>query len=66
MAALGVALLWHSNQHRADPIEVAGEAAKLSAADAADLAQTTALLRTLLEASPIPIQAFAMDRTVLA
>jgi len=66
LGVVGLALLWRSSRLQERAVEAAREAAVQSAASAAELARATELLRTVLDASPVPIQAFAPDRTVLA
>ena len=66
VGGFGLALLWRSNRIQERAVAAAHEAAAQTAAGAAELARTTELLRTVLDATPVPIQAFAPDRTGLA
>lgn len=66
LTGLGLLLLWRSSRLQARAVEAAVEAAARSAASADELTRTTAFLRTLLDASPLPVLAIATDKTVLA
>jgi PAS domain-containing protein len=66
VGGFGLCLLWRSNRIQERAVATAHEAVGQTAASAAELARTTELLRTVLDASPVPIQAFAPDRTILA